>query len=162
MSEPKKSKRFNYNLESVLKVRAIREKQQQEKFAQAEKEYIEEQKKEEEIKEFQRQKYSELRTLISPGKPIENFQEVLMRKSHLEILKDKVIEQEKSREVAEEKKEQERDTLVKAAMNRQIMEKDKDNKKDSWRKLMDKEDSKFLDEIATIRHDPKKRDAEEL
>lgn len=161
MSEPKKSKRFDYNLESVLKVRAIREKLQQEKFSVAEKEFIAEKQKEEEIKNFQREKYQELRSLISPGKPIENFQEVLMRKSHLEVLKDKVIEQEKTRETAEVKKEDERQVLIQASMNRQIMEKDKDNKKDSWRKLMDKEDSKFLDEIATIRHDRKKRDAEE-
>jgi len=32
MSKPQKSKRFVYNLQSVLKVREIREKQQQEKY----------------------------------------------------------------------------------------------------------------------------------
>lgn len=150
MAKPKKSKRFNYNLGSVLKVREIREKQEQEKFLQAEKHFFEEEKKEKEIKEFQQQKYTELRDIINPGSKISNFQEVLMRKSHLEIVKEQVVEQQHLKEEAERLKEEQRQRLIKAVRDKKVMEKDKEKKKDGWRKLMDKEDGKFLDEIATI------------
>jgi flagellar protein FliJ len=158
MSTPKKSKRFNYNLESVLKVRDIREKQEQEKFLAAEQKFMEEERKEEEIKSFQNQKYRELRTLMEPGAKISDFQEVLMRNSHLDIVKTQVEEQERAKKEAEKLKEAQRETLIKAVKDRKIMEKDKENKKESWRKVMDKEQGKFLDDIATIGFSRKKRD----
>jgi len=127
MSKPKKSKRFNYQLESVLKVRNIREKQEQEKFMLAERKFLEEQKKEEEIKTFQDQKYKELRQEMSSGDI--NFQHVLMRKSHLEILKEDVKKQEEQREEAEKKKDEKREDLIKAAKNKKIIQKDKENKR---------------------------------
>ena len=40
MSKAHKSKRFNYQLKDVLKVRAIRERQEQDKFRDAEKKVI--------------------------------------------------------------------------------------------------------------------------
>ena len=46
----KKSKRFRYNLKSVLKYRYICEEKEKEKFAEAEKKYKEELRKEEELK----------------------------------------------------------------------------------------------------------------
>ncbi|MFC1617524.1 flagellar export protein FliJ [Candidatus Margulisiibacteriota bacterium] len=161
MTKPKKGNRFKYNLAAVLKVREIRETQEQEKFKQAEKKYLEEEKKEKEIKDFQQEKYSELRKTISPGSTISNFQEVLMRKSHLEILKDKVIEQERVKEEAEEIKEDQRDQLIKAVKDKKIMEKDQERKKGQWKKLMDKEHGKFLDEIAGIGHERKRRESQE-
>ncbi len=160
MSQPKKSKRFKYNLEAVLKVRDIREKQEQEKFMTAEKQYLEEQKKEEEIKEFQSQKYKELRTIIEPGAKISNFQEVLMRNTHLGIVKTQVEEQEKVKLEAERIKEEKRELLLKAVRDKKIIEKDKENKRDGWKKVMDKEAGKFLDDIATIGFSRKKREKE--
>ena len=42
MSKPKKSKRFIYNLKTVLKVREIKERQEKDKFHEAEKKVQEE------------------------------------------------------------------------------------------------------------------------
>ena len=46
MAKPKKSKRFHYSLETLLKVRSIREKQEQDKFNEACRVLEEEMKKE--------------------------------------------------------------------------------------------------------------------
>ena len=151
MKKPEKSKRFKYNLGSVLKVREIREKQEQEKFASAERTALEEKRKEEEIKSFETEKYKELRQLIAPGKPIENFYEILQRKSHLEVVKKQAKEQERKSDEADRLKEAQRETLLTAARDKKIMEKDQENKKKAWRKVMDKEETKFLDDISTSR-----------
>ena len=52
--KPKRGKKFQYNLSTVLKVRNIFEKIEKEKFAQAERELLEQQKKEEEMKDHQK------------------------------------------------------------------------------------------------------------
>ena len=156
--KPKKSKRFIYNLQSVLKYRNIREDQEKEAFGKAEQKYKEELKKEEEIKHFQTEKYSELRGQISDGKSID-FQQVLMRKSHLEVLKGQVEEQEKTREEAEEKKEEKREDLVKAVKDRKILDKDKEKKKEQWEKVMKKAEEEFLNEVATIAHVRKNKES---
>ena len=67
MGEVKKSKRFKYNLASILKVREIRERQQKDKFSEAEKKYKEEIEKEEKLKNFLVAKYSELREIMMSG-----------------------------------------------------------------------------------------------
>lgn len=149
-SKPEKSKRFKYNLKTLLKVREIHEKQEEEKFSQAQKKLQEEERKEREIKRFQNEKYSELRQRMEPGQKISNFQEILMRKSHLEIVKEQVEEQIQKREDAERMKEQQRLALAKAAMERKVIEKDKEKKKTLWKKFMNKEEEKFIDDLSTI------------
>jgi flagellar export protein FliJ len=159
MAKAKKSKSFNYNLSAVLRVKEIKEKQEQEKFLTAEKHFFEEQKKEEEIKAFQQEKYRELRKIMDPGSTISNFQEVLMRNSHLDIVKEQVAEQARVKDEAERLKEEQRTQLVRAVVEKKVIERDKEKKKESWRKLMDKEQDKFLDDIATIGYSRQKREA---
>ena len=89
MSKPKKSKRFVYNLESLLKVRKIREKQEQEKFQEAEQRVIDEKRKEKELKDQQAFVYQELIELQSKGANMDMGQ-ILRRKAHLDILKVKM------------------------------------------------------------------------
>ena len=158
MAKPKKGKKFTYNLDAVLKVREIREKQEQEKFQEAERKYLEEKKKEADIKNFQQEKYSELRNLMGTGSKISNFQQVLMRKSHLDIVKTQVEDQERAREEADQLKEDQRQQLIKAVKDKKIMEKDREKKQTAWKKFMDKEDVKFMDDISTIGFDRKRRD----
>ncbi|MBT5856304.1 hypothetical protein HOH87_06710 [bacterium] len=146
---PKKSKRFLYNLKSVLKYREIRETQEQDKFNAAERKFIEEKKKEDELKNQQSSEYTELRGRMSEGATID-FQQVQMRRAHLDILKDKVVEQEKVRVDAETAKEDQREELVKAVKDKKILEKDKEKKRESWKEVMKKEDVKFMDEISSI------------
>jgi len=156
MKKPKKSKRFLYNLQTLLKVKDIRERQEQDKFNEATKQLLEEEKKEKEIKEYQAQKYEELRDLMSGQIP--NLQTITNRQFHLETLKTKVEEQIQKRIQAEEAKEAQRQILVQASREKKVIEKDKEKKKISWKKLMDKEDSKFLDDISSIRFDRKGRE----
>jgi hypothetical protein len=159
MSTPKKSKRFNYSLQTVLKVREIREKQEQEKFKEAEKVLQEEIKKEKEIKDFQNAKYNELTNIMSGKDGHTDLQNVIMRKSHLEVVKEQVLQQEKVKEEAEEKKEDQRKNVVKAVKDTKIIEKDKENKRKVWKKIMDKEEGKFLDDISAVAYEKKRRDA---
>lgn len=156
MIKAKKSKRFRYNLATVLKVREIREKQAQEAFNEAEKALAEEERKEKEIKEFQAGKYLELREMMQSGK-IGDMQEIMLRKAHLERLKEQVARQVEAREKAEKVVEEKREDLIKAVKEKKIMEKDKEKKREAWRKLMDKEEGKFLDDISGVGFERKRR-----
>ncbi|MBT5954521.1 hypothetical protein HOG98_07350 [bacterium] len=156
MSKPKKSGKFKYQLATVLKVREIRETQQKEVYNKAIKKHEDEQKKEEEIKEFQSEKYSEFKQLIGPGTTID-FVQVQMRKGHLEVVKKQVEEQVQETKKAEDKKEEERKNLVTAVQDRRIMEIDREKTKIAWRLLMKKEADKFMDEISSIGFVKKRR-----
>ncbi|MBT6120525.1 hypothetical protein HOH45_03560 [bacterium] len=156
MSKPKKSGKFKYQLSTVLKVREIREIQQKDVYNKAIKKHENEQKKEEEIKEFQSEKYSEFKQLIGPGSTID-FVQVQMRKGHLEVVKKQVEDQVAETKKAEEKKEEERKNLVVAVQDRRIMEIDREKTKIAWRLLMKKEADKFMDEISSIGFVKKKR-----
>ena len=142
-----KGKRFNYNLQSVLKYREIMEQQEQEKFVEKQREYEEEKRKEEEIKAFQAEKYTELREHMSSG--YIDFQQLTVRKGHLEVLKDQVIEQEQKTEDSEKAKEEQREVLVQSVKERRCLIKIRKRKR-SPGKLMAKEDAKFLDEIGVL------------
>ena len=146
---PKKSKRFQYNLESVLKIRGLRETQERDKFNKAEQKYMEELVKEERMKNQERSESADLISEISEGKTID-FQQVMMRKAHLEQLKGRIIEQVEVRESAEKEKEDQRDVLIKAMKDKKILEEDKEKKHEMWKNIMNKEEVKFLDEIASI------------
>ena len=157
MSKAEKSKRFKYSLETLLKVRTIREKQAQERFQKAEIEYKKELLELERQKKFQTEKYEELRDIMSGKTPLTDVQMVVLRKAHLDTLKEKVIQQEEKTKAAEEKKEKMRLELITTVRNRKIIEKDKQKTRDSWRKIMNKEDNKFLDDIAVIGFENKSR-----
>jgi hypothetical protein len=88
---PKKSKRFEYNLESALGFRELRETQEQDKFNKAEQKFKEELSKEERMKDQEKSEHSGLLGEISEGKTID-FQQVMMRKAHLEQLKVEIVE----------------------------------------------------------------------
>ena len=75
---PKKSKRFEYNLESALKFRDLRETQEKEKFSKAEQKYLDELDKEEQLINQEQNEQAELVDQISKGK-ILDFQLVMMR-----------------------------------------------------------------------------------
>lgn len=158
--KPKKSKRFIYNLESVLKVRHIKEEQAKEALNKAERELEEEIKKEKELIEFQKLKYIELRELMIEGSIITaaSVAEVQRRKAHLEILKDKVDEQIQKRKDAEVNRDEKRELLITAIKERKVLERDKEKKRIAWKKFMDKEEAKFLDDISSVRHVKKTRE----
>ncbi|MDA1353680.1 MAG: flagellar FliJ family protein [bacterium] len=157
--KPEKSKRFKYNLASVLKFRNIREEQEREKYSEAQRKLEEEERKEKELKDQQASEYAELKEHMSGGHTL-NFDKIQMRRGHLDTLKVKVTDQEKATEVAEEHKIEKHKDLVKAVKDRKILDKDKEKKNELWRKLMIKEENKFLDEIAGIGMERKRREKE--
>ncbi len=152
MAQAPKKGRFKYNLETVLKVKKIFEKQEQEKFAAAQRKADEEKRKEEAMRRFENEKLDELRAKFESGQTISNFGEILLRRSHLDKVKKEVVKQVKVKKEAETQMEQQRKELERAMKERKVFEKDKDHKKDAWKKVMDKDESDFLDEIATQRH----------
>ncbi|NDC82098.1 hypothetical protein EB093_00330 [bacterium] len=157
MSKAQKSKRFRYQLETLLKVRSIRERQAQEAFQKAEQAYQDELKREEELKEFERIKYEELRDIMAGNTPLADVQMIMIRKAHLETVREQVQQQEERTKSAEAFKEQKRNELIGAVRNRKIIDKDKEKTRDAWRKIMTKEDNKFLDDIAVIGFENKSR-----
>ncbi|MCP4050809.1 MAG: hypothetical protein GY730_08905 [bacterium] len=160
MARPEKSKRFKYRLKTVLKVRDIREKQAQDKFHEALKAAEEEKRKEDEVKAVQNQQYMELSDIMSGKSDVgmTDMQQVMVRTAHLDVLKVKVVEQEKKREEADKEKEVKREELVHKIKEKKIIEIDKENKREEWKKFMDKEEGKFLDDISSVGFERRRSD----
>ncbi|MFH1429405.1 MAG: hypothetical protein ABIH39_06645, partial [Candidatus Margulisiibacteriota bacterium] len=78
------------------------------------------------------------------------------RRSHLVKVKEDVDEQEQIRNRAEKIREEQRLKLEEKMKERKVIEKDRENRKDDWKKLMNDEEMKFLDDIATTRYNKKK------
>ncbi len=161
MTKAKKGKRFRYSLDSLLKVRGIREEQEKDKFQAAERQLVEEKRKEEEIKRFEKEKYDELKGMMTGGAALPDVQQIMMRKAHLEKVREQLATQEEAVKTAETKKEDQRKQMVLAMVEKKIIEKDKGKTKLAWRKMMNKEDGKFLDEIAVIGYENRSRKKKE-
>ena len=153
--QPKPGKKFKYDLATVLKVREIHEKKEQEKFAEKNREYLQEKQKEESIKEEKKGKEEELRDVFRKG-PISNFEKVMRRRAHLDVLKDDLDEQIEKVIESSRLLEEQRARLVESMKDKKIMEKHKEKKLEEYNKLMHGLESKFMDEIATQRfkHEP--------
>jgi flagellar export protein FliJ len=156
MGAPKPGKRFKYDLEAVLKVRGVKEKKEQEKFAEKSREYLTEKQKEEQIREEKKGKEEELRNVFRRG-PISDFAKVLRRRAHLDVLKDDLSEQVDKVIEASRHLEEQRARLIEAMKDKKIIEKHKGRKLDEYKKLMEGLEAKFLDEIATQRFEHEKK-----
>lgn len=150
MAKEQKPGRFRYNLETVLKVRSIREKKEKEKFAEKQKEYFTEKQREDTLKEEKKEKEGELKTIIKKG-PITQFEKVLRRHSHLGVLRKDIDTQIEKVIDASKKLEDQRVKLIDTMKDRKIMEKNKEHRLDEYNQMMKDLEIKFLDEIATTR-----------
>ncbi len=150
MSKPKKGKRFVYSLQTLLKVRKIKERQQQEKFNEAEKKLHEEQLKEEIIKKQQAEHLAYVHELLS-SKELPKLSIIQMHQAHVKTMQEKVKAQEQEVIKSEEKRDQEREELIQKTKEKRIIEIDRDKTRVEWKKMMDKLDSQFLDELASIK-----------
>lgn len=157
MAKPKKGKKFDYNLEAVLRVRKIHEEMEKEKFATTVRKLEEEQNRLNEMVDFKEEKHDELKDVMSPGKKIKNFSQIIMRQSHLDKVKKDIVQQDEVKKEAETKKEEQRQVLESKMKEKKVIEKDKEKKKVQWKKMVEIEETKFLDDIATSRHTRKKR-----
>jgi len=150
MAKPKPGKRFKYDLDTVLKVRGIREKKEQEKFALKKRDYLNEKEKEDEIATQKQGKEEELRGVFKRG-PISDFDKVMRRRAHLDVLKDDLDAQVEKVIEASRLLEEQRARLVESMKDKKIMEKHRERKLDEYNKLMLNLEMKFMDEIATQR-----------
>jgi flagellar export protein FliJ len=150
MAREQKPGRFRYSLETVLKVRGIRERKEKEKFAEKERDYITEKEKEEKLEEEKVEKEGELKHIIKKG-PISEFEKVLRRHAHLGVLKKDIDTQIEKVIDASKLLEMQRAKLVESMKERKIIEKDKENKLGDYEDMMKDLEIKFLDEIATQR-----------
>ena len=148
--EVKAGKKFNYGLEVVLKVRGIKEKKEQEKFAEKKRVFNTEKEKEEVLKDRDRVRKNELKTILKPG-PIKDFASVMRRKAHLGALKEDIEKQVEKVIDASNKLNDQRGKLIDAMKDKKIMEVHKEKQHGQFKKAVQDIEMKFLDEIATQR-----------
>jgi len=147
--KPKPGK-FKYSLQTVLKVRGIKEKKEQEKFAEKKRHYLTEKEKEEIIERDKEEKREELKGIMGKG-PISDFAKVLRRRAHLGKLKEDLDKQIERVIEASKILEEQRNKLIQAMKDKKIIEKDKERMFEEYKKLMQDLEIKFIDEIATER-----------
>jgi len=143
-------KKFKYSLETVLKVRGIREKKEQEQFADKKRAYLTEKEKEEALKQKKAGEEQEIREAFKPGKP-SDFEKVMRRHAHLGILKGEIETQVEKVIESSRVLEDQREKLLRSMKDKKIIEKDKENRLNDYGKAMQDLEIKFLDEIATQR-----------
>ena len=158
--DAKPGKKFKYGLDTVLKVRVIKEKKEQEKFADRKRTYLTEKEQEDQLKENQRRRRGELRGMMGQG-PIKDFADVIRRKAHLGVLKEDITKQIEKVLAASKELDKQRNQLIEAMKKKKIMAKDKEHKHDEYKDVMQKIEMKFLDEIATERFTHQKHLKEE-
>ena len=150
MVREQKPGKFKYTLETVLKVRGIKERREKEKFADKQREYLTEKEKEEQLEEEKKEKEGELKHIIKKG-PISQFEKVLRRHAHLGVLKKDIDDQIEKVIDASKRLEDQRSKLIESMKDRKIIEKDKGHKLEDYDDMMKNLEIKFLDEIATQR-----------
>ena len=149
MSKPKKGKRFRYGLETVLRVRKIVETLEKEKLKQRERELDEERLKEQQIKKQQQDHLNYVRELLTDELPQLNT--IQMNEHHVKIMGERVKKQQQEVKKSEKRRDDQRKEVIKRSRDKKIIEKDKIKTRASWKKMMDKLDSQFLDELASIK-----------
>jgi flagellar FliJ protein len=150
MAREQKPGKFKYPLETVLRVRGIKETKEKEKFAEKQREYLTEKQKEELLEEEKREKEGELKHIIKKG-PISQFEKVMRRHAHLGVLRKDIDEQIEKVIDASKRLETQRSKLIEAMKDRKIIEKNKEHRVDEYDQMMKDLEIKFLDEIATQR-----------
>ena len=150
MAREQKPGKFKYTLETVLRVRGIKERREKEKFADKQREYLTEKEKEELLEEEKKEKEGELKHIIKKG-PISQFEKVLRRHAHLGVLKKDIDEQIEKVIDASKRLEDQRSKLIESMKDRKIIEKDKGHKLEDYDDMMKNLEIKVLDEIATQR-----------
>ncbi len=84
--------------------------------------------------------------------PISDFAKVLRRRAHLGVIKEDLEKQVEKVVEASQNLESQRLKLIEAMKDKKIIDRHKEKQLDAWRKVMQDMETKFLDEIGTIRH----------
>jgi flagellar FliJ protein len=146
----KPPKKFEYNLDAALTFREMRESEEHQKFNEAKSIYERELGKENRLKDQELSERYHLVDHLSAGKMID-FHQVMLRRNHLDQLKQDIVKQISIREESEEAKDIQQEALIQAVKEKKILEEDKSKKHEQWKQDVKKAEMAFLDEIATIR-----------
>ena len=157
MAKQQRPGRFKYGLETVLKVRGIKEKKEQETFSERQREYLTEKEKKEKIEAEKRQRSNELRDLMKQGPA--SVDRIIRRSAHLKKVAEDLETQAQKTVEANEKLDQQRTKLIGAMKDRKIIEKDKDKKHEGYKDMMKKMEMQFIDELASLRFVHEKRES---
>ena len=155
MSKPKIGNKFVYSLETLKKYRDINEKKQQEELIKAEQVVKEEQQKEIEFVAEQNNHYAYFEDILASDE-IPSLDIIQMNQVHMKKLQEKVNTQKEEVKKAEEHKDEQKEKLVEATKEKKIIDKDREKTREKWKKMMDKLDAQFLDELGTIKFARKK------
>ena len=155
MSKPKKGNKFVYSLETLKKYRDIKEKKEQEELIKAERVVDEERQKEVQLVEEQNDHYAYFEEILS-SEDVPSLDIIQMNQVHMKNLQEKVNTQKEQVKKAEQHKEEQKEKLVEATKEKKIIDKDREKTREKWKKMMDKLDSQFLDELGTIKFARKK------
>lgn len=136
--------KFKFSLEPVLKVRKHQEKMQKQKLA-------EEVARQNEINALRDQQKEQLNGYLESSDEMETrtVLEVKRHTSHLENVHQRMVSLSKELDQASEKVKIEQQKLASAHKDLHIMEKVRDFEHSLFSDQMNKEEQKFLDEIAT-------------
>lgn len=155
MSKPKKGNKFVYSLETLKKYRDIKEKKEQEELTKAERVVDEERQKEVQLFEEQNDHYAYFEEILS-SEDVPSLDIIQMNQVHMKNLQEKVNTQKEQVKKAEKHKEEQKEKLVEATKEKKIIDKDREKTREKWKKMMDKLDAQFLDELGTIKFARKK------
>ena len=159
MAREQKPGRFKYGLESVLKVRGIREKREQETFSERQREAMTEKEKEEFIAREKKRRTDELRGIMRKGPTAVN--EIISRNAHLGKVKEDLEAQKQKVIEANQKLDAQRSKLISAMKDRKIIDKDKEKKLEDYGQMMKKLEMQFIDELASLRYVHEQREEQE-
>ena len=159
MARPQKPGKFKYQLETVLKVRGIKEKREQETFGERQREYRTEKEKEEKIEAEKRRRAAELKGMMAKGPT--HVDQIIRRTAHLSKVKEDLVAQAEKVAEANQKMEDQRVNLVRAMKERKIIDKDKEKKHETYNQMMKKLEMQFIDELASLRFVHEKRAEDE-
>lgn len=136
--------KFKFSLDPVLKVRKHQEKMQKQKLA-------EEVARQNQINAIRNQEQEKLNGYLesSEEKETKTILEVKRHTSHLESVHQRMVSLSKELDQASEKVKKEQQKLASAHKDLHIMEKVRDFEHSLFSDRMNKEEQKFMDEIAT-------------
>ena len=85
------------------------------------------------------------------GAELPSLTTIQLHQEHVKRMEEKVKKQKEVVKKSQKKRDDEQKELIKRSKEKQIIKKDKEKTREKWKKMMDKLDSQFLDDLASIK-----------
>lgn len=145
-----KLKKFKYKLQSILEIKKKKEEEEKEKLAKLFRKLAEEEQKLDDLKSQESLTREELRKAQIKGNV--DLNKVKMHHAYLKKLENLIINQQIYIKEVEAEIERQRNALIKATQEKKTYEKLKEKHLERFIEEAEKEERKFIDELATMRH----------